>query len=143
MIPLFSADRKTIEAQGAVKLSNPVKTIQMLRFAGSPHLITGEIIPKGESVSLFYRREDTPNGLICYVREKMKEDDEKSDHSPAYWEGFAEALWSYAHWKDGTQYVGNMGTKLADAYEKAGVPKEYRKGIYNIPKEVRRNSESN
>lgn len=76
MVPLFGPDRKTIEAQAAVNLSNPVNLIQMLRFGGSPHLVTGELIPKGDSVSIFYKREDTPNGLICYVRDKIKEEKE-------------------------------------------------------------------
>lgn len=36
----------------------------------------------------------------------------------AYYEGMKEGLWRYAHWKDGVQYVGNMGTTLKDAIAK-------------------------
>lgn len=36
----------------------------------------------------------------------------------AYYEGMREALWRYAHWKDGVQYVGNMGTTLKEATDK-------------------------
>lgn len=60
---------------------------------------------------------------------------DNNEHSPAYWEGLAEGFWLYAHWKDGVQYVGTMGKTLKQAYENAGVPEEFRKGILDIPKE--------
>lgn len=131
MVPLFAPDRRTIEAQGA---TNPVillEAIEKLYMEGSRHPFTGEIIPETEAFSMIYKREKTPGGLICYVRERMKEDDEKDakkdDHSPAYWEGLVEGLWNYAVWKDGVQYVGAMGKTLAQAYDSAGVPEEFRK----------------
>ena len=37
----------------------------------------------------------------------------------AYYDGVLEGLWKYAHWKDGTQYVGTMGTTLKEAQDKA------------------------
>ena len=40
------------------------------------------------------------------------------EESKAYYEGMREALWRYAHWKDGVQYVGNMGTTLKEAVAK-------------------------
>lgn len=38
----------------------------------------------------------------------------------AYHEGIKEGLWRHAYWKDGVQYVGNMGTTLEEAYQKVG-----------------------
>lgn len=37
----------------------------------------------------------------------------------SYRAGFIAALKSYAHWKDGTQYVGTTGTTLSDAIKEA------------------------
>ena len=36
----------------------------------------------------------------------------------AYKKGFIDGLMAYAHWKDGVQWVGTMGTKLEAAIEK-------------------------
>jgi hypothetical protein len=36
----------------------------------------------------------------------------------AYHEGIKEGLWRHAHWLDGVQYVGNMGTTLKEATAK-------------------------
>lgn len=36
----------------------------------------------------------------------------------AYYEGVKEGLWKYAHWQDGVQYVGTMGTTLKEAVAK-------------------------
>jgi hypothetical protein len=33
----------------------------------------------------------------------------------AYFRGVQEGLWRHAHWKDGVQYVGNMGVTYVDA----------------------------
>ncbi len=40
------------------------------------------------------------------------------DEIIAYHEGIKEGLWRYAHWKDGEQLVGNMGTTLKEATAK-------------------------
>lgn len=36
----------------------------------------------------------------------------------AYYDGVLDGLWKYAHWQDGRQYVGTMGTTLKDAQDK-------------------------
>ena len=36
----------------------------------------------------------------------------------AYYEGVKNGLWRHAWWKDGVQYVGNMGTTLKEAEAK-------------------------
>ena len=36
----------------------------------------------------------------------------------AYHEGIKEGLWRHAHWKDGEQFVGNMGVTLKEATDK-------------------------
>lgn len=36
----------------------------------------------------------------------------------AYHEGIKEGLWRHAYWKDGEQFVGNMGTTLKEATDK-------------------------
>lgn len=36
----------------------------------------------------------------------------------AYYDGVREGLWRHAWWKDGIQYVGNMGTTLKEAVAK-------------------------
>lgn len=36
----------------------------------------------------------------------------------AYYDGMREGVWKYAYWRDGVQYVGNMGTTLKEAYAK-------------------------
>lgn len=45
----------------------------------------------------------------------------------AYYDGVLEGLWKYAHWKDGTQYVGSMDTPLKEAQAK--VEKERAKAL--------------
>lgn len=50
----------------------------------------------------------------------------KEDVIDAYFDGMQDALWKYAHWKDGTQYIGNMGTTLKLAYEKIEAERERR-----------------
>lgn len=35
-----------------------------------------------------------------------------------YFDGVREGLWKYAHWQDGVQYVGTMGTTLKEAVAK-------------------------
>ena len=47
----------------------------------------------------------------------------------AYYEGVREGLWKYAHWQDGVQYVGTMGTTLKEAVAK--VDKEEQKELQN------------
>jgi hypothetical protein len=37
----------------------------------------------------------------------------------AYYDGVNQGLWRHAWWKDGEQYVGNMGTTLKEAQAKA------------------------
>jgi len=46
------------------------------------------------------------------------------EESKAYYEGMREALWRYAHWKDGVQYVGNMGTTLKEAIAKVNAEEQ-------------------
>lgn len=36
----------------------------------------------------------------------------------AYYDGVLDGLWKYAHWQDGVQYVGTMGTTLKEAQNK-------------------------
>lgn len=36
----------------------------------------------------------------------------------AYYDGVLDGLWKYAHWQDGVEYVGNMGTTLKEAQNK-------------------------
>lgn len=33
----------------------------------------------------------------------------------AFYQGVMLGMWRYAHWRDGTQYVGNCGTTLKEA----------------------------
>lgn len=40
------------------------------------------------------------------------------EEKKAYYDGVREGLWKYAHWKDGVQYVGTMGTTLKEAVAK-------------------------
>ena len=40
------------------------------------------------------------------------------DELNTYYDGVKEGLWRHAYWKDGVQYVGNMGTTLKEAYDK-------------------------
>jgi hypothetical protein len=47
----------------------------------------------------------------------------------AYYEGMREALWRYAHWKDGVQYVGNMGTTLKEAVAKIDAEEDKRRAV--------------
>ena len=42
----------------------------------------------------------------------------------AYYDGVREGLWKYAHWQDGVQYVGTMGTTLKAATEKVNVEEQ-------------------
>lgn len=42
----------------------------------------------------------------------------------AYFDGVLEGLWKYAHWKDGTQLVGNMGTTLKEAQDRVNKERE-------------------
>lgn len=42
----------------------------------------------------------------------------------AYYDGVLEGLWKYAYWKDGVQYVGNMGTTLKEATEKVNAERK-------------------
>ena len=42
----------------------------------------------------------------------------EKDEINIYYEGVKEGLWKYAWWKDGVQYVGNMGTTLKEAVAK-------------------------
>lgn len=35
--------------------------------------------------------------------------------TPEYLRGYLDALWSYAHWKDGTAYVGSTGQTHREA----------------------------
>ena len=37
----------------------------------------------------------------------------------AYKQGYLDGIEAYAHWKDGTVFVGTAGRKLKDAKEKA------------------------
>ena len=41
-----------------------------------------------------------------------------------YYDGVKEGLWRHAWWKDGVQYVGNMGTTLKEAVAKADRERE-------------------
>jgi len=41
-----------------------------------------------------------------------------------YYDGVKEGLWKYAYWKDGIQYVGNMGTTLKEALAKVDEEKK-------------------
>lgn len=41
-----------------------------------------------------------------------------------YYDGLKEGLWRHAWWKDGVQYVGNMGTTLEEAVAKADRDRE-------------------
>jgi hypothetical protein len=52
------------------------------------------------------------------------------EESKAYYEGMREALWRYAHWKDGVQYVGNMGTTLKEAVAKVDAEEAKRNEVY-------------
>ena len=38
----------------------------------------------------------------------------------AYYDGLREGIMLYAHWKDGTQYVGTTGRTLIKALEEVG-----------------------
>ena len=37
-----------------------------------------------------------------------------SNRSSEWLDGFEKGVWAFAHWKDGTQYVGTTGTLLKD-----------------------------
>jgi hypothetical protein len=41
-----------------------------------------------------------------------------------YYDGVKEGLWKYAWWKNGVQYVGNMGTTLKEAIAKVDEEKK-------------------
>lgn len=47
-----------------------------------------------------------------------------------YYDGVKEGLWRYAWWKDGTQYVGTMGTTLKEAIAK--VEEEMNKALKGV-----------
>lgn len=46
------------------------------------------------------------------------------DEINIYYDGVKEGLWKYAHWQDGVQYVGTMGTTLKEATEKVEQERE-------------------
>ena len=39
------------------------------------------------------------------------------DKSLDYLEGFEKGVWAFAHWKDGTQYVGTTGHLFSEVQE--------------------------
>lgn len=51
----------------------------------------------------------------------------EKDEIRTYYDGVKEGLWKYAYWKDGVQYVGNMGTTLKEAIAK--VDEECKKAL--------------
>lgn len=46
------------------------------------------------------------------------------DEINLYYDGVKEGLWKYAHWQDGVQYVGTMGTTLSEACKKVEEERE-------------------
>lgn len=74
MVPLFAPDRRTIEGQGATNPITPVKTIEQLYLPGSRNPFTGNVIEETASFSIMYDREETANGLICYVRQEIEKE---------------------------------------------------------------------